>query len=231
MNISGRNTIAASPQQVWDAINDPAVLARTLPGCESLEVVGDGAYKATVTAGVASIRGTYTGTVQLSDRVEPASLTMAAQGAGSAGTIGADVDVVLDEDDDATAVVWEAKAVVGGMIGGVGQRMLVGVSQRMAGEFFDNLERDILEGPPQELAAAATGATGEATDGAAVAGAPETGTVFAGAAGRAGAPSSMDGSLKLTAAFVLGAAVALAGVLVGSRIGERRRGGFLGLGG
>lgn len=230
MKISGRNTIDASPQQVWDAINDPAVLARTLPGCESLEVVGDGAYKATVTAGVASIRGTYSGTVQLSDRVEPTSLTLAAQGAGSAGTIGADVDVVLEEDGDATAMVWDAVAVVGGMIGGVGQRMLVGVSQRMAGEFFDNLERDIVQGPPQEVAAATSGA---ATDGAAVAGSAETGTVFAGAAGRGGAggPSSLDDTGKLAIAFVLGAAAALAGVLLGSRIGQRRRGGVFGLGG
>ncbi|HKJ56690.1 MAG TPA: carbon monoxide dehydrogenase subunit G [Nitriliruptoraceae bacterium] len=208
MKISGRNTIAAPPQTVWDAINDPAVLARTLPGCESMEVVGDGAYKATVTAGVASIRGTYTGTVVLSDLQEPESLTLAAQGAGSAGTIGADVDVVLEEEGDATVVVWDAEAIVGGTIGGVGQRMLAGVSQRMAGEFFGNLEDDILNGPP---------AVDVAPGGEADAGADPraTGTVFAGSAGAARAGG--DDTARLVGAFLLGAAVALVGVLVGRR--------------
>lgn len=209
MKISGRNTIAAPPQQVWDAINDPAVLARTLPGCESLEVVDDGAYKATVTAGVASIRGTYTGTVVLSDLHEPESLTLAAQGAGSAGTIGADVDVGLEEEGDGTAIVWDAEAIVGGTIGGVGQRMLAGVSQRMAGEFFGNLEDEILNGPP-EVEAAPAGEVEAGTD------ARATGTVFAGSAGRA-ASSGADDTAKLVGAFLLGAAVALVGVLVGRR--------------
>lgn len=214
MKIAGRNTIAAPRQQVWDAINNPAVLARTLPGCESLEVVDDGAYKATVTAGVASIRGTYTGHVALSDRQEPSSFTLAAQGAGSAGTIGADVDVLLEDDGQATTVVWDAEAVVGGMIGGVGQRMLVGVSQRMAGEFFDNVERDILgpTAPPAEEAAPAA-VTPEGAPGA-----PAAGTVFPGAAPRPAGGIQVDDSLKLVGAFVLGAAVALAGVLVGRRI-------------
>lgn len=214
MKIAGRNTIAAPRQQVWDAITDPAVLARTLPGCESLEVVGDGAYKATVTAGVASIRGTYTGQVALSDRREPSSLTLAAQGAGSAGTIGADVDVVLEDEGDGTAVAWDAEAVVGGMIGGVGQRMLVGVSQRMAGEFFDNVERDIL-GPAEVPAVEEAAPAGVA--GAPAPAAPTTGTVFPGAAAAAPAGIQVDDSLKLVGAFVLGAAVALVGVLVGRR--------------
>ena len=223
MKIAGRNTIAAPRQQVWDAINNPAVLARTLPGCESLEVVDDGAYKATVTAGVASIRGTYTGHVALSDRQEPSSFTLAAQGAGSAGTIGADVDVLLEDDGDATTVVWDAEAVVGGMIGGVGQRMLVGVSQRMAGEFFDNVERDILgpTAPPAEEAAPAA-VTPEGTPAAVTSegapAAPAAGTVFPGAAPRPAGGIQVDDSLKLVGAFVLGAAVALAGVLVGRRI-------------
>lgn len=224
MNISGRNVIAATRDQVWDAINDPAVLARTLPGCESLEVIGDDHYRATVTAGVASIRGTYTGTVKLSDPVAPSSLQLAAQGAGSAGTIGADVDVNLSEDGDVTAVDWDATAVVGGMIGGVGQRMLTGVATRMAGEFFDNLEADIVgAGQPaadaddrQPAGAATTGADAPGkVDGRAAA----TGTVFAGRVSRDGAEGRIefDDPVKLVGAFALGAVVALVGVLIGRR--------------
>lgn len=190
---------------MWDAIHDPAVLARTLPGCQSLEVVGDDHYRATITAGVASVRGTYTGTVKLSDPVAPSSLQLAAQGAGSAGTIGADVDVNLSDDGDSTTVDWDATAVVGGMIGGVGQRMLTGVATRMAGEFFDNLEADIV-------------GTGQAA--VESADRQPSGTVFAGRGSRDGAEGriEVDDPVKLVGAFALGAAVALVGVLIGRRL-------------
>ena len=91
MKISGQNTVAAPVQQVWDALLDPAVLVRTIPGCERLEETGDHVYAMTVSAGVAAIKGTYDGTCALSDLDEPASLTMKVQGAGAPGTIGATV--------------------------------------------------------------------------------------------------------------------------------------------
>jgi uncharacterized protein len=71
VRISGTANVAAPRAPLWDALQDPAVLARTLPGCESLEVVGEDHYKATVTAGVASVRGTYQGQVRLSDKQPP----------------------------------------------------------------------------------------------------------------------------------------------------------------
>lgn len=213
MRIAGTNTIAAPRQQVWDALNDPAVLARTLPGCESLEVVDDDTYRARVTAGVASIRGTYDGTVSLSDRDEPGALRLHVDGAGTPGTIGADVEVRLAEVDDGTEVAWEADAVAGGMIGGVGQRMLAGVSTRMAGDFFDALERDLVDGPGSD------GAPDDESDDESAARATPTdrapGRVHAGRAVAAGGGGGDP--VHLFGAFVLGAAVALAGVALGRR--------------
>lgn len=214
MKINGTNTIAASRQEVWDALNDPAVLARTLPGCESLEVVDDDTYRARVTAGVASIRGTYDGTVSLSGRDEPSSLQLHVDGSGGPGTIGADVDVHLAEATDGTEVAWDADAVVGGMIGGVGQRMLAGVSTRMAGEFFAALERDLVEGPAPTPSDRDAADTSEGRASMAEVGAT-AGQVFSGRAPVATAGG--DEAAKLVLAFVLGAAVALAGVVVGRR--------------
>ncbi len=56
---------------MWDALLDPAVLVCTIPGCEQLEATGENAYAMTVTAGVASIKGTYTGSCLLSDLTKP----------------------------------------------------------------------------------------------------------------------------------------------------------------
>ena len=70
MKISGSNTLAASPEQVWAAIMDPAVLARCIPGCESLTPTGPHSHSMRVTAGVAAIKGTYDGQVALTDLKE-----------------------------------------------------------------------------------------------------------------------------------------------------------------
>src|SRR5215218_6254664 len=141
MRIAGENTLHAPVSRAWDALLDPAVLVATIPGCERLVATGDNSYDMTVTAGVAAIKGTYAGTCVLSDLSEPASLVMRLDGAGAPGTIGATVNVAFsDLDGQTTRVAWDADAVVGGMIGGVGQRMLTSVSKRMAGEFFANVD-------------------------------------------------------------------------------------------
>lgn len=172
MKISGHQTIPFPVEKVWDALLDPAVLVRTIPGCERLETLGaaDGAentYAMTVTAGVAAIRGTYDGTCSLSDLKPHESLVMRLQGAGAPGTIDATVDVAFTADGDgATRVAYDADAIVGGMVGGVGQRMLGSVSNRMATEFFDNVASALAGAPlaapgvPQPTAAA-TGEVGQ----------------------------------------------------------------------
>ncbi len=205
MKISGQNTVAAPVQEVWDALLDPSVLVGTIPGCERLEETGEHAYAMTVSAGVAAIKGTYDGTCTLSDLHEPASLTMKVQGAGGPGTIGATVAVSFGDNGDGTTLLhYEADAVVGGMIGGVGQRMLTSVSKRMAGEFFGNVERAITQ--PPDAPAAATGPSVES--GAKVFTAPPA----------AGGGTDERSFLKGVA---VGAGLVLLGVLAG-RLSARR---------
>jgi uncharacterized protein len=163
MKIAGEATLVAPVERVWDALLDPRVLVATIPGCERLEQTGDDVYDMTVTAGVAAVRGTYSGSCRLSDLRPGESLRMSLQGAGSPGTIDAGVDVRFEANGDGTTtLLYEADAVVGGMLGGVGQRMLTSVSRRMAAEFFTNVEaelrgvaahREPVAGPPAEEAA------------------------------------------------------------------------------
>jgi carbon monoxide dehydrogenase subunit G len=223
MKISGSSTLEAPVDKVWEAMQDPAVLARCLPGCESLAVIGDDRYAMSVTAGVAAIKGTYAGEVSLFDKVAPFSLTMRASGAGAPGTVDADVKVLLAPSAaGGTELSYAADASVGGAIGGVGQRMLAGVTKKMAGQFFTALDRDIAGLPPVGAELAAVGAPAGAAP-AAVAGAgPAQGTVFPGRAATATATPglSMDnGGFAL--GVLLGGLLALAGVALGARIGRR----------
>jgi len=121
MKISGTAVLNAPVDQVWAAFNDPAVLARTIPGCQELHEVGPDAYRMTVTAGVASIKGTYEGNVSLTERNPPGFFVLRAAGAGAPGTVGADVKIsLLDSATGGTDLSYDADAVVGGVIGGVG---------------------------------------------------------------------------------------------------------------
>src|SRR6185312_243024 len=95
MKISGREAIPFPVETVWKALLDPAVLVRTIPGCERLETTAENTYAMTVTAGVAAIRGTYDGTCALSDLAPHESLVMRLQGAGAPGTIDATVHVAF----------------------------------------------------------------------------------------------------------------------------------------
>jgi len=208
VKITGANTVPYPAAQVWGALLDPAVLVRTIPGCERLEATGENAYAMTVTAGVAAIKGTYAGSCTLADLTPHESLTMRLQGAGAPGTIDATVLVAFAEADGATTISYEADAVVGGMVGGVGQRMLASVSRRMAGEFFGNVAATLAGGGPAPVAAGA-GAAAEPV-------AP--GQVFT-APARAGGVGSQDDFLK---GIAVGAGLVLLGVVAGSIFGRRR---------
>jgi carbon monoxide dehydrogenase subunit G len=216
MKVRGDATLHAPVDRVFDALNDPAVLVRTIPGCERLEETAPGHYRMTVTAGVASIKGTYAGEVALTEQDRPGSFVLKASGSGAPGTIDADVKVSLsDAGDGSTRLEYDADAAVGGVIGGVGQRMLVGVAKKTAGEFFSAVD-DVLTG----VAPAATPAlvsAGAATTAVGAAAAQPAGVYTA---PRAAAPPAGEARTFLLGVAV-GAAVALAGVVVGGVLGRR----------
>ncbi|MCX6453171.1 MAG: carbon monoxide dehydrogenase subunit G [Actinobacteria bacterium] len=141
MKIIGSYSLDHPPAAVFAALNDPAVLLLTIPGCQALEQTGSTSYAMTITAGVASIKGTYNGVVELADQNAPHAFTLKASGSGGPGTVQADVKVTLAESAEGCALTYEADAVVGGVIGGVGQRVLSGVSKKTANEFFEAVNR------------------------------------------------------------------------------------------
>ena len=233
MRIAGNATLHAPVDAVYEALKDPRVLVRTIPGCERLEQVGEDAYAMTVTAGVASVRGTYAGDVRLTDQRAPNGFVLRASGSGAPGTVSADVAVDLTPGDDGTTLLsYDADAVVGGMIGGVGQRLLSSVAKRTAGEFFTAVD-EVLAGGEVEAAAPLPG-TGPGVavpgDGASLTGTGEAGAPARAGAGGAGprvysAPARRQAAAipggEFAAGVVLGAAAALLGALVGGYLARR----------
>ncbi|TDE35143.1 carbon monoxide dehydrogenase subunit G [Actinomadura sp. 6K520] len=224
MQLNGSVTVAAPLARVWDALQDPAVLARTIPGCSSLEETGPDTYRMTVTAGVASIQGTYVGHVELAEPDPPRSFVLRARGQGAPGTVDATVRVRLTDGDGSTRIDYDADATVGGMVGGVGQRMLGSVAKRTAGEFFAAVERDLTAPAAAPGPAAPPAAPPEAAAAPAPGTPAGTGTVYAGRAAAAPDPRLERPSVAwpMAAAFGAGAAAALTGVALGYLLGRAR---------
>ncbi len=223
MKISGTADLAAPPETVFAALNDPAVLAATIPGVQSLEQVSDDTYRMTVVAGVASIKGSYEGQVGLADQQPPHSFTLRASGSGAPGTVDATVAVRLSEERSGTRLEYDADAAVGGMIGGVGQRMLSGVAKKMAGQFFTAVGGVIANGVPEP----AQGEPVEAAPGADAA--PSSVPEPAVAGGQERPRSAAVDDLRVPFWVVLagvgtGAFCTLAGVAFGALLSRRRQG-------
>jgi carbon monoxide dehydrogenase subunit G len=161
VNLDGSAVLSAPPERVWEVITDPAVLARTIPGCETLEQTGDDEYRMNVTVGVGAIRGTYAGEVRLSDQKRPTSYVMHASGAGGPGNVRATVTINLEPHGEGTALTYSPHAVVGGPVAGVGQRMIQGVAKRMAGQFFKAIDELVGVVTPIAAAPSAVAAAGE----------------------------------------------------------------------
>ena len=153
MKIEGKQQIHAARTRVYDALINPEILQRTIPGCERLEKTGDNQFAATIRTGVGSIKGLFNGTVRLEDLREPEHFRMVVEGKGAPGFLKGSGNLDLVEDGDHTSVSYTGDVQIGGTIASVGQRMIQGTVKMMATQFFTALEAEakteVGEPPPQ----------------------------------------------------------------------------------
>lgn len=146
--IEGEERIAASIQKVWEALNDPAMLQATIPGCQNLEMTSPTDMTATVVLKIGPIKATFNGEVTLKNLNPPNSYTIQGEGKGGiAGFAKGGADVTLTADgSDATILKYAAKADVGGKIAQLGSRLIESTSKKLAGQFFSTFNEKVSAG-------------------------------------------------------------------------------------
>jgi carbon monoxide dehydrogenase subunit G len=146
--IEGEERISAPLEKVWAALNDPAVLKESIPGCQSLEKKSDTDLAATVVLKIGPIKATFNGEVTLKNLNPPHSYTIQGEGKGGiAGFAKGGADVRLTADGpDTTILNYEAKADVGGKIAQLGSRLITSTSKKLAGEFFSTFNEKVSNG-------------------------------------------------------------------------------------
>lgn len=143
MKIEGTHDVHASRDLVYSALVDPEILQRCIPGCESLEKTADNTYVATMKAGIGPVKGTFKGNVRLEDMQPPAHYRMIVDGKGAPGFVKGSGEFDLAERDGGTAIAYTGEMQVGGVIAGVGQRMIEAAAKMLASQFFKALETQL----------------------------------------------------------------------------------------
>jgi hypothetical protein len=153
MDMTGERRIAAPRETVWQALNDPAVLKASIPGCESLERLSDTDMKATASVRIGPISARFNGAVHLSDIDPPNGYTIGGEGQGGvAGFAKGGAKVHLEPVGAATLLQYEVHAQVGGKIAQLGARLIDATAKQMAESFFDRFSAQVAAPePPREL--------------------------------------------------------------------------------
>lgn len=149
MELAGEQVIRAPRQKVWEALNDPGVLSRCIPGCESVERISDSETHARVAVKVGPVRAKFLGKILLSDVDPPNRCTLNFEGSGGPAGFARGKSVVILGDEQAdTRLMYSVEASVGGKLGQIGGRLIDSSARKMADDFFAALRQDLAPEPP-----------------------------------------------------------------------------------
>lgn len=143
LDIGGSEIIQAPVEALWVALNDPVVLTRCVPGCKSMTETAPDTYKVDMQLRVAAVGGSFEGEIALSDKDAPKSCSIKVSGAGTLGHGNGSARFELTpEGPNATKLTYQGVGEIGGLVAGVGQRILGSVSKHLIGKFFTALRKE-----------------------------------------------------------------------------------------
>jgi carbon monoxide dehydrogenase subunit G len=144
MNMSGEYQLAASPEAVWEKLNDAATLKSSIPGCEQLDKVSDTEFQAVATVKIGPVKARFKGKVQLTDLNPPHSYKISGEGEGGvAGFAKGGAVVALEPKDGGTLLKYNVEAQIGGKLAQLGQRLVNGAAKKVADDFFKNFAAQV----------------------------------------------------------------------------------------
>jgi hypothetical protein len=136
MKLSGSYQINLEKQKVWEALNDPEILKKTIPGCEKFKKNSDTEFSATATNKIGPFNASFTGNIELKDLNPPHSYKISGSGNSPVGFASGEAEVKLEDENGGTKLIYTVEANVGGKIAQVGSRLIDMTAKKMADIFF-----------------------------------------------------------------------------------------------
>jgi uncharacterized protein len=144
MEMTGEQLVPAPQRVVWEALNDPQVLKASVPGCESIDPIGENQYQVLMVARVGPVSAKFKGKLTLSDVKPPESYSIAFEGqGGAAGFAKGGAQVRLAPEGDKTKLSYDVKASVGGKLAQIGSRLVDAAAKKVADDFFRNFNEKV----------------------------------------------------------------------------------------
>jgi uncharacterized protein len=232
MEIIGTQAIPAPRATVWAALNDPEVLKKCLPGCESVERTSEDEFKVVVVTSIGPLRARFNGVLRLTEVNAPVSCVMVFEGQGGAVGFGKGSSAVtLSETPAGTDLAYNAQAHVGGKLAQVGSRLIESVAKKMTDDFFKAFRKQVAPDAVPDAAAAGsaavagdamgTAASATSSSGAAASTAHASSSASAGAATSSHTHQNSNSDQRpmvpawwLALAAIIGSAATIAGALL-----------------
>jgi len=139
VKISGSYFLALPPEQAYQRLQDPEVLAGAMPGCESLDKIGPDEYRMKMKMALASLSGNFDGKVRITEQSPPKSFRLIVEGSGKVGFMKGEGLLKFTAKEAGTEVSYEGDVQIGGTIAAVGQRLIDGTAKMMIRRFFDKV--------------------------------------------------------------------------------------------
>ena len=136
MKLSGSYQINLSKEKVWEALNDPEILKKAIPGCEEFTKNSETEFTAKATNKIGPFNASFTGDVELKDLNPPNSYKITGSGNSPVGFASGEAFVKLEDHEQGTKLIYEVEANVGGKIAQVGSRLIDMTAKKMADIFF-----------------------------------------------------------------------------------------------
>ena len=141
MKLSGSYQIKLEKQKVWEALNDPEILKKSIPGCEEFTKNSDTKFTATATNKIGPFNASFTGDIELKEIDAPNSYVIEGSGNSPVGFASGSAKVSLEDSDGGTKLSYTVEANVGGKIAQVGSRLIDMTAKKMADIFFGKFSK------------------------------------------------------------------------------------------
>ncbi len=150
MKLSGSYQINLEKQKVWEALNDPEILKKSIPGCEVFKKNSDTEFTATATNKIGPFNASFTGDIELKDLKPPNSYKIIGSGNSPVGFANGEAKVTLEDFNGGTKLNYIVEANVGGKIAQVGSRLIDMTAKKMTDVFFGKFSKLISVQPVLE---------------------------------------------------------------------------------
>jgi uncharacterized protein len=142
--MKGEIALPAPPTDVWAKLNDPDVLAKCIPGCQSVERVRENVFTAVTKIKIGPVSATFRGTVELTDIIPAKSCRIIGSGDGGlAGFAKGGAFATLTETPEGCLLAYEVEVTIGGKLAQLGARMIDGVAKKLSDQFFQRFAETV----------------------------------------------------------------------------------------